>query len=201
MLQVAVDVQMVGVHCSDGGYGWMQLKETAVELVGLGHHYRILAHQQVGAVVLGDTAEEGTAAFAAFGKDMRHKRTGSGFAVGTGNRQTGLSLSDFAKHAAALDHPVTVAHNEPVFSQIAWDGGGIDHKCGLHVGGDARRVVVVVHCNSFGLEFCSEGRGGAVVTGHAESLERIVTGDGAHAYASDSEEVDMGVRLHFAASL
>ena len=192
---------MVGVHGGDCSYRRMQLKEAAVELVSLGNHDRILAHQQVGAVVFGDAAEEGAAAFAALGEDVRHQGAGGGFAVGAGNRQTGLSLSDFAKHAAAFYHPVAVVHNELVFSQIGRYCRGIDHKRGLHVGGDARRVVFVVHCNSFGLEFCGEGRGGAVVTGHLKSLERIVTGDGAHAYASDSEEVDMGVRLHFAASL
>ena len=71
--EVSVDVQMVGIHRGYGRYVRMQLVEGAVELIGLCHHHRIVAYQQVCAVVAGDASKEGRAAFSAMGEDVGHQ--------------------------------------------------------------------------------------------------------------------------------
>ena len=73
MLKVSVDVQMVGIHCRDGGYGRVELQEGTVELIGLDDHRRRLADEHVRPVVAGDAAEEGRAAHAALREDVRDK--------------------------------------------------------------------------------------------------------------------------------
>ena len=187
--EVAVDVEVVGIHRRDDGDIRVQLEETPVEFVCLRHHHVVLAHQQVGAVVLGDAAEEGIAAFAAFGEDVGHEGGCGGLAVGAGYRQAGLPGGDLAQHAAALDNAVAVFLHELQFLKAFRDSGGVDHEGFLHVLGDAVDVVFVMHGNPFLLQLMGEVGGSAVVAAHAVALEFVVTGYGAHPYAAYSYEV------------
>ena len=57
--EVAVDVEVVGVHGSDHCDRRVQLEERAVELVGLGYDDRGVADEHVGSVVPRNASEKG----------------------------------------------------------------------------------------------------------------------------------------------
>ena len=71
---VSVDVQMVGIHRRNDGNLREQLQERAVKLIGLHHHGLVPGHQEVGAVVSRNAAEESAAALSCFCKDMCRER-------------------------------------------------------------------------------------------------------------------------------
>ena len=186
---VSVDVQMVCLHRSDDGNLRIELEEGTVEFIGLHHHRIVLGHEQVGAVVAGNAAQEGAAALAAFREDVRRQGGSGGFSVGAGNGQAALSLGDFSQRTGAFEHQVALIHRFPQFSQVGGDGGGVYHQRFLFVGRNLVGAVFIMDRDALGLQPGREVGGGAVVTGHLITLELEVAGDGAHADAPDSYEV------------
>ena len=186
---VSVNVQMVRLHRGNDGYLRVELEEGTVKFIGLHHHRGVFGHEQVGAVVPGNASEEGAAALAAFREDVCRQGGGGGFAVGAGYGQAALSPGNLSQGAGALEHPVASVHDFPQLAQVGRDGGGINHQRFLHVGGNQLRTVFIVDRDALGLQAGRELGGGAVVTGHLITLELEVTGNGAHADASDSYEI------------
>ena len=186
---VAVDVQVVGFHGSDHGNLREQLQEGAVKLVGFHHHGLVLGHQEVGAVVAGNAAQEGAAAFAGFRKDMGGKGGGGGFAVRAGNGQAALSAGNLTQGTGALEHVVPLVHYFAQFPEVGGNGRGVHHQRFGLVGGNQVGAVFVVHRNAFGLQLGREIGRRAVVTGHVQPLELIVPGNGRHSNSTNSYEV------------
>ena len=191
MRQVSVDVEMVGIHRRDGRDGGMELQEGTVIFVGFGDDHGRRTHQHVGAVVLRDAAEEGAAARTALGQDVGDQGRSGGLAVGAGDGQAFLSLRDLAEHARTLDDAVAPALDEAQFLQRLGDGGRIDHQRGLRVRGDEVRPVLVMDGDPFRLQFVRQVRSCTVITGHGIALPLVIAGDGAHADASDADEVNI----------
>ena len=189
MGEVPVDVQMVCIHGGDGRNARVQLVEGAVELIGLSHHHRIVAHQQVGAVVARDASEEGGASFSALGEYMRHQSRGRGFPVSPGHRKAALTPGDFAQNPGAFHHPVAPVKGLAKLSQLRRDCRSVNHKSLLPVLGQEFGTVLIVHCNAFLLQLMRQFARGFVVAADLKSLELEVTGDGAHPYSAYSYEI------------
>ena len=83
--EVAVDVEVVGIHRGDDGDLREELQEGTVEFIGLGHDGGRVADEGVGVVIAGDAAEECRAALAAFGENVRREGAGGRLAVRAGD--------------------------------------------------------------------------------------------------------------------
>ena len=191
VLQVSVNVQVVGVHGSDDCDVGMELQERTVELVGLCHDGGVVAHQKIGAVVLGNAAQECGASVARFGKNVGDERGCGGLAVGAGYCKAGLVAGYFAQRTGALDYFVSVGKHELHLRKLGRHGGRVNHQRGRLVGGDARRIVLVVDSDALGLEARGERRGSAVVARYLVAAEFVPPCDGTHSYSAYSEEIDI----------
>ena len=147
-------------------------------------HGRRVADEQVGAVVLGDAAQEGGAAGAALGEDVGDEGGRGGLAVRARDGEAALPGRDLAEHLRALDHAVAVLPGIDELAQVGRNGGRIDHEGVLDLARDAVRLVFVVHDYAFGLQRVREVGRRAVVAGHIAALEFIIAGDGAHTDAA-----------------
>ena len=195
---VAVDIQMVGIHGRNHGDLREQLQERAVELVGLGHDRRGVAHQEVAAVVAGNASQKGRASLAAFGEDVGGEGGCGGFPVGAGNRQAALAAGDLSQDAGALEQGIAAFRHFFQLSQVHRDGRGIDHQGVLHLVRDQVRPVLIVDGDAFPLQLGGELGRGAVVSAHLVTLEFVVTGQGAHSDSADADEINV---VHISLSL
>ena len=189
MGEVAIDVEMVGIHCGYDCNIRMQLQETPVEFVGFCNHHVVLAHQDVGAVVLGYASQESSATLSGRSKYMGDKSGCGGFAVSAGYGQALLCVGNLSQHAAALDNPVTVFAHVLEFLQAFGNGRSIYYQSFIDPGGDAAGIVVIMHLNAFLLQFCREVGRSAVVSAHVVSAELVIACDGAHPYAAYAYKV------------
>ena len=171
----------------------MQLQQGAVELVGLRHHGRGVAHEHVGAVVPGNPAEEGRAAGTAFGQDVGYHGRGRGLAVGAGDREACLAAGELSEHARALHDLVALLARVCELAEVVGDGRSVDHEGVLPVFGNHGAVVMVMHGNALCFKLPRELGGRAVVARDAAALEFAETGYRAHAYAAYSYEVYVAV--------
>ncbi len=167
----------------------MQLEETPVVFVRLRDDDVVLAHQQVRPIILRYAPQEGGASLPALGEDVRDQSGCGGLAVRACDCEAFLAYRDFSKHAAALDHAVTVLAHVLQLLHAVRDSRGIDHQRVLHPGGDIVRVVFVVDGDSFLFQLAGKVGGRAVVSAHAEALELVVAGYGAHSNAAYPYEV------------
>ena len=192
----AVDIEVVGVHRGDDGDGRMQLQEGTVVLVGLRNHRPDVAHDQVRTVVLGDSAQEGRAAFPAVREDVCEQGAGGRLPVRSGNGEEGLSLGQFAQHPRPLDEGVPLLADVDHFAQVIGNGRRVDDQRGGDIFRDGIRVVRVVDVDAFALQGPRQVGWCAVIPGDAVSLELVIAGDGAHADAADPQEVYFRVFRH-----
>ena len=191
MLQVAVDVEMVGVHRRDHGNGGMELEERTVELVRLGHHGGYGTDEEVRPVILGYASQESRAAVAALCQDMGYQRAGGGLAVRAGDGQALLAAGDLTETQRALHHPVTVLPDIGQFRVLRRDGRGIDDERLGDILRNEVGIVLEMHPDALLLKRFGQGGRRAVVSRHFKPLALEVAGDGAHPYSADTYEIDV----------
>ena len=191
---VAVNVQVVGVYGGNHGNLREQLEEGAVEFIGLRHNGGVLRHEEIGAVVAGDAAQERTAALSAVGEDMGDEGRCGGFSVRTGNGQAALSLGNLAQGTGTLEKEVAFLAGFHQLSQIGGNGGRVHHQGLVFVLRKELRLILVMHVNALSLQREGEVGGGPVITGHVVPLELVVAGKRTHADAANSYKVNV---LHY----
>ena len=184
-----VNVQVVGVHGRHHRHLREQLEEGTVKLIRFRHHCRRFRGKQVGIVILGNTAQEGRAAFARCGQDVGGQGARRGLAMRARNRQAALPAGDFAQHARTLHQPVAVLPHENEFSHIVRNGGGINHQRTLLLGRNQIRPVFIVDGDAFGLQFFRQIRRSAVITAHLQSFKLIVPRNRTHPDSPDSDKI------------
>ena len=153
VLEVAVDVQMVGVHSRDDGNLREQLEERTVELVGLGDYRRVVADKQIGVIILGYAAEECRTSDLAVGEYVREQRAGCGLSVRSGNGEAALSLGDFTERLRSLEQRVAVLLHIDKFLEVVRNCRGVDNQGVLDVLRDEVRVVLVMDSDALDNEF------------------------------------------------
>ena len=186
---IPVDVQVIRIYCRDHRNLRVELKEGPVKLIGLRYHGIGLGHQEIGSVVTGNTAQEGAAAFAAGGENMRCKGAGGGFPVGSGNRKAPLALGDLSKGAGALEKGVSAFAGLHHFPKVLGHRRRINHQGLVYVGGDEVRTVLVVDGYPFRLKLPRELRRRAVIPRHVEALELVVPGQRGHSNSAYTYEI------------
>ena len=83
--------------------------EGAVVLVGLDHGVvAVVADQEVGAVVVGDAAEEGVTAHVALVQQVRQHGGGRRLAMRARDAESALAAGELAQQLGALDHAVAL---------------------------------------------------------------------------------------------
>ena len=167
----------------------VQLQETAVEFVGLGHNHVVLAYQQVGAVVLGDSSKEGGATLTALSEDVRGECAGRGLAVCSGNSQADLSPGNLSQHPGALDYLVSFPAYRHQFLQVFRNGWGVNHQSVLDVFRNQFGGVSVMHAYALLTELTGQFGFSAVISAYVQALEIVVPGYGAHTYSAYAYEI------------
>ena len=153
---VAVNVQMVGIHRSDDGNLRIQLEERPVELVRLSHHGIVVAHKQIGPVILGNAAEEGRAADPAVSQDMCRQSAGRGLSVGSRHGQAALPSGDLAQNPGTLQQSVAPFPDLLHFAERIRDCRSIDHQCAPDIFRNEVRPVFEMHADALLLQFRSQ---------------------------------------------
>ena len=185
---ITVNIQMVRVDGGDDRDLRVQAVERAVELIGLGHYDVVVVHEEVGAVVAGDAAEEGRTAFAAFREDMGGQGRCRRLAVGAGDGEAALALRDLSEGEGALDHAVAFLAHEIQLTELV-DGGRIDDEGVLHGGRHEVRTVLIVDGDSLALKRRRQVRRGLVIPRHRVSLVFEIPRQGTHSDAPDTDEI------------
>ena len=126
----AVDVQMVGVGGCDDAHPGTQPVETAVKLVSLNHDVVALAEDVVGAIVLGDSSEEGVAVYVALVHDVGTHGGCGGLAVGSGKAQALVGAGECTEHLGALLDGEAALTEKDHLLVLGRDGGSIDDQTG-----------------------------------------------------------------------
>ena len=187
VVEGAIDVEMVGIHCSDDGRGGVEREEGTVVLVGLGHgHHRVRVEHEVVVEVLGDAADEGRHRHLRVQQVSDH-RGGGGFAVGAGHRDGGHPLGQVPKHLRPLVDGDIVLYEILVLRVLRTHGRGVHHK--VDVGGNLLAVFVVMDNGPFARQHLGDRGGGEVVAINVRPFRNEVLGQGTHSDASDAEEV------------
>ena len=186
---------MIGVHRRDDGRLGEELQEGAVEFVGFGDDDRIVRHQQVGAVVLGNAAEEGGAALAAVRQDMGDQGARRGFPMGAGNGQAALVAGDFAQDPGTLEQLVPLLADIDHLAEVLRNGRGPDDEGSFDILRDPVGVIGIVDHDTFRLQLLGQVRRRLVIAADSQAFAFPVAGDGTHADAADSEEIYLFV-LH-----
>ena len=109
----------------------------------------------------------------------------------SGYRQAALSARNLSQRTGTLEHLVSSAHDLLQFSEVLRDSRRVHHERVLHAGGNKVGPVFVVHGNPFLLQLGRKVGGRTVIAGHLVALEFIVAGQGRHAYAANSYEIDV----------
>lgn len=105
-----------------------------------------------------------------------------------------LICGQYAEDFRAFQHTEAAAAEPGRFGVVVGDGGRIDDERVVRIaerGGDAGRVVLVMDVGPFGGESAREGGFCPVVSAHPDPFEQVIAGDGAHADAADSQEIDI----------
>ena len=89
---------------------------------------------------------------AAFREYVGDQGGGRGLAVGAGYRQAGLAVGELSEHTGAFDYPVPLFTGAGKLPEAVRYGGRIYHERIADVGREARRVIFVMHLNTFCLK-------------------------------------------------
>ena len=158
VLQVPVNVEMVGIHSRNYGYFRRELMEGTVELVGFHHHGRGVAHQQVAVVVFRNPSQKCRAAFPTGCENMGEESAGGRFAVGAGYCKAALSVhsGEFSQYLSPFHQHVSAFPDSHKFLQIRRNRRGVNHECVLLVLRNQVRTVFIVDLNSLCFKFFRE---------------------------------------------
>ena len=104
--------------------------ETAVKLVSLNHDVVALAEDVVGAIVLGDSSEEGVAVYVALVHNVGTHGGCGGLAVGSGKAQTLVGAGEGTEHLGALLDGEAALTEKDHLLVLGGDGGSIDDQTG-----------------------------------------------------------------------
>ena len=167
----------------------MKLQETPVVFVSFCNDYFVLAHEQVGPIVLRYASQEGGTSFTAFCEYMCYECRSRGLPVCACNGEAFLPDGDLSQHTAPLDYAVAVLPDVLEFFQAVWNGWSIHYESIFHPGRDVVDVVFVVDRYAFLLQLAGKVRWRTVISAHTETLELVIAGDGAHTYAANADEV------------
>ena len=104
-----------------------------------------------------------------------------------------MRLCEGAKHLCPLLDLEAVLLEETEFLVACGDGGGIDDETGLRLfagEGYLVDVLFVMNQHAFFLQMARQVGGGLVIPRHDETLLQEIAGDGTHADAASTNEVD-----------
>ena len=190
----AVDVEMVGVGAGDDRHPGAQPVERTVEFIGLNHHVVALFGEDiVGAVVLGDTSEEGITVDAALVHDVGAHGGSGGLAVSACHAKSFVRAGEDAQHLGALLNFEAVFTEIHQFGMLSRNGRGVDDQRGTGIAAGLRNqihVLFIVNQRTLFLELHGECRGCLVVASHDGTFVKEIAGNGAHADAAGSHEIN-----------
>ena len=188
-----VDIEMVGIcGCDNGGKGCQMMKRT-VKFIGFDDHIITLGCQDVvGAVVLGDAAEEGIAVHMALVEQVGCHAAGGGLAVGAGYTKSLVVMSQGAQHLSTLLNIKVIGAEILQFGVLGGNRGSVDDEGRAGIAACLRNevdVILVVYQGALMLQLMCQGARCFVVAPHDEATLQIVAGDGAHANSTDTYEI------------
>ena len=125
--------------------------------------------------------------------DMGTHGAGGGLAVGTGYAESFMLTGQRAQYLCALLYLETVCTEILQLLMVGGDGGGIDDQTRLRTAaglGYLVSILVVVDEHAFLFQLAGQRTGGLVVACHNEATMDEVTGDGTHADATGTYEID-----------
>ena len=125
--------------------------------------------------------------------DMGTHSAGRGFTVRTSDTESLMLTGQRAQHLSAFLNLKTVLTEKTQFLMIFRDGGCIDYQTRLLLFADKRNVVdilLIVNEHTLALQLTSECAWSLVIAGYNKPFLDKVAGDGAHADATSSYEID-----------
>ena len=191
-VEVAVVIEVLGVHGRDDGDRRRQLQERAVGLVGFRHQELAPAEAGVRAEVRHATADHDRRVEATLREHGPDHRRGRGLAVGAGHRDPVLEPHQLGQHLGPRNGRDLVLARRLDLDVVARDRGRIDdHVSALDVlGAVADEDLRPEHGQPLDRVVAS-----LVGAGHPIAEVHEDLGDPRHAAAADSHEVDLLVAL------
>ena len=139
-----------------------------------------------GAVVLGDTTQEGITVEMALVHDVSTHTTRRGLTVSTCHAESLHLLGEDAQHLSTLHHLETILAEILQFCMLLRNGRGIDHQTLAGILAGMGNLVDI-----FFIVFQSSGQlcRGLVIAGNHQATANKIAGDGTHADATDANEI------------
>ena len=196
----AIDVEVVRVRRGDDAHPRVEPVERTVELIGLDDDVIGVGEDIVGAIVFGDASEEGITVEVALVHDMgAHGRRG-GLTVGTCHAESLMGLCQRTEHLGALLDLKTVLTEELEFLVAIRNSRRIDDETRLLLlagMGNLIDILLIMDEHTFLLQSAGELGGCLVVAAYHKTFLDEVTGDGTHADATGSDEINSFYILKF----
>jgi len=186
-LEAAVVGVVVGLDVGDHGDLGAELDEGAVALVGLDHEPLAVGPHGAGADLVDVPADDEAGVEAGFGEDHGQHRGGRRLAVGAGDGDRAPECGDGRQDLRSAQHRQALLPGGDDLGVARTDGGGDGHDLGV-----AQLVGPVTHRDPHALVGQTvEGLGGLEVAAtHPVAHRGQDAGDGAHARATDPDDVD-----------
>ena len=184
---------MIRICGGDDTHPRTQPMERTVELISLDNHEVGIGQDIVGTIVLRDAAQEGVAVKMTLVHDMGTHRRGGCLSVSASHTESFVRLCEDAKYLSPLLDLEAVLTEETEFPMTLRDSRGIDDETTLtsFTGkGYLVYILLIMNQHTFLLQMARQVGGGLIVARHDESLLQEITGDGTHANATSTNEVD-----------
>ena len=189
-----IDVEVIRICRCDDAHPWAQPVETAVKLICLDDYEVALVRENVvGAIVLGDSSEEGIAVEMALVHDVGTHGRSRSLAVCTCHAQSLVGAGQGTKNLRTLLDGESILAEVNQLLVLSRDGWCIDNQ---RISGilaslrDEIYILFVVDEHSFFLQLVSEIGRSLVVSGYNQLLAEEVSGDGAHTDAACTYKIN-----------
>src|SRR5574344_1041043 len=174
---------MVRVSGGDDAHPGAEPVESTVEFISLNNYEIAVAQYVVGAIVLGDTSEEGIAVQMTLVHDMcTHGGCGS-LSVCTSHTEAFMSTGESTQYLCTLLYRKTVLTEIFQFLVLSGDGWSIDYQTRLSISAslwNLMYIFLVMDEHTLAFQLFSQLRRSLVITGYYEAFVQKITGDGAH---------------------
>ena len=167
--------------------------ERTVELVGFNHYEIGIRQDIVRAVVLGDTAEESVAVEMALVQDVGTHGARCSLAMCSCHTESLMVSCQCSQHLGALLYFETILTEILQLFMILRNSRRIDDQTRILLLTDEGyffHIFLIVDEHALAFQLTGKGTGRLVVTGYDESLLDEEAGNGTHADASGSYEID-----------
>ena len=196
----AVDVEVVGIGRGDDRGVRAEVMERAVELIGFNYH--IVARfgkEIVRTIVFRNPSQKGVASHVALMEEVGGHGRCRRFAVRPRHAKSFLLACQYAQHFGTLPELKAFGLEPRHLAMVGRNGGGVDHQGVFGVAkclGDALRVVLEVEVCALFAQGVGQGRRGAVVAAHVQTLLEKIALQSAHTDAAGTEEIDGCIGCH-----